>query len=137
MTPAAIKTILVVDDDREVLTMAEDMLTTMGYTVIGTIDPGAALHHARMPGAIDLLLSDVAMPLMDGAQLAREFRQIRPDAKVLFMSAYNVHEVEVYGVELAPGQPFLQKPFTMDALQHTVQAALLYGSPQPRVRSGR
>jgi len=103
MTSAATKTILVVDDDRDVLSMAEDMLRTMmRYTVIGTIDPGVALRHALMPGAIDLRLTDVAMPLMGGGQLAQEFRQLRPNAKVLFMSAYDVLEVEVYGVKLRP-----------------------------------
>jgi len=140
MTSAATKTILAVDDDRDVLSMAEDMLRTMmRYTVIGTIDPGVALRHALMPGAIDLLLTDVAMPLMGGGQLAQEFRQLRPNAKVLFMSAYDVLEVEGYGVKLAPSEPFLQKPFTMDGLQHTVQAALVYGSPRPwpRARPGR
>jgi hypothetical protein len=139
LSPPAPKTILVVDDDREVLSMAEDMLRTMGYTVISTIDPVVALHHARMPGSIDLLVTDVVMPLMGGGQLAQEFRQIRPDAKVLFMSAYNVQEIEVYRVKLAPTEPFLQKPFTMDQLQQTVQAALMYGSPRPwpRARPGR
>ncbi len=57
------------------------------------------------------------MPLMGGGQLAEEFRVVRPNAKVLFMSAYNVESVEAYRVQLAPGEPFLSKPFTMDDLQ--------------------
>jgi len=75
--PAAIQTILVVDDDRGVLSVVEDMLRTMGYTVIGTGDPAVALRYARIPGAIDLLLTDVVTPLMRGSQLAQEFRVIR------------------------------------------------------------
>jgi len=81
-----------------------------------------------MPGAIDLLLTDVVTPLMRGSQLAQEFRVIRPGAKVLFMSAYNVHQVEAYRVKLAPGEPFLKKPFTMDELQR--------GEGGPRLPAG-
>src|SRR5256712_7858957 len=90
----ATETILVVDDDRGVLSVVEDMLRTLGYTVIGTVDPVVALRHARIPGAIDLLLTDVVTPLMRGSQLAQEVRVIRPGANVLFMSASNVHQIE-------------------------------------------
>src|SRR6267378_137872 len=131
---AAPQTILVVDDDRGVLSAVEDMLQTMGYTVIGTVDPVVALRYARIPGAIDLLLTDVVTPLMRGGQLAQEFRVIRPGAKVLFMSAYNAHQVEAYRVNLAPGEPFLKKPFTMDELQSAVKAALVYRPPPTWLR---
>src|SRR5712691_2516906 len=126
---AATQTILVVDDDRGVLSVVEDMLRTMGYTVIGTGDPVVALRYARMPGAIDLLLTDVVTPLMRGGQLAQEFRKVRPEDKVLFMSGYNAEAAEAYRVELAPGEPFLKKPFTMDELQRAVTAALAYRPP--------
>jgi DNA-binding NtrC family response regulator len=127
-------TILVVDDDREVLSVAEDMLRITGYTVIATVDPLAALRSARLPGSIHLLLTDVVMPLMGGGQLAQKFREIRPEAKVLFMSAYTVEAVEAYRVELAPGEPFLKKPFTMDDLQRAVEAALVYQPPATWLR---
>ena len=131
---APTETIVVVDDDAEVLAVAEDMLRSMGYTVISTVDPRVALRFARFPGPIDLLLTDVVMPLMGGGPLAQEFRKIRPKAKVLFMSAYNVESVEAYRVELAPGEPFLKKPFTMDELQRAVQAALVYQPPATWLR---
>jgi len=126
---AAIQTILVVDDDRGVLSVVEDMLRTMGYTVIGIGDPVVALRYAYPWGAIDLLLTDVVTDQMLGSQLAQEFRVIRPGVKVLFMSAYNVHQVEAYRVKLAPGEPFLKKPFTIDELQSAVKAALVYRPP--------
>jgi DNA-binding NtrC family response regulator len=127
---APTETILVVDDDPEVLSVAEDMLRTMAYTVISTVDPRGALRFARThPGTIHLLLTDVVMPLMGGGQLAQEFRKIRPDAKVLFMSAYNVEAVEAYRVQLAPGEPFLKKPFTLAGLEQTARAAVLYRLP--------
>ena len=128
------ETILVVDDDPEVLSVAQDMLRTMGYTVISTVDPRAALRSARLPGSIHLLLTDVVMPLMGGGQLAQEFREIRPEAKVLFMSAYTVEAAEAYRVELAPGEPFLKKPFSTDELQSAVKAALVYRPPATWLR---
>src|SRR5713101_8277201 len=126
---AATQTILVVDDDRGVLSVVEDMMRTMGYTVIGTGDPVVALRYARMPGAIDMLLTDVVTPLMRDGQLTQEFREIRRGAKVFFTSAHNVHQIEAYRVKLAPGEPFLKKPFTMDELQSAVKAALVYRPP--------
>jgi two-component system cell cycle sensor histidine kinase/response regulator CckA len=131
------ETIVVVDDEREVLSVAEGMLLTMGYTVLSTLDPRVALRFARThPGEIDLLLTDVVMPLMGGGQLAREFRGIRPTGKVLLMSRHDVEAVETYHVKLAPGEPFLKKPFTIADLQNAVKAALAYRPPAwPRARS--
>ncbi len=129
-TETPTKTILVVDDDLRVLSVAEDILRSMSYSVISTIDPHVALQSARdYPGAIHLLLTDVTMPLGSGIQLAAEFRMIRPEAKVLFMSGYNVGTVEAHRLQLAPAEPFLKKPFTMDDLQSAVKAALVYRPP--------
>ena len=105
--------------------------------VLTTEDPRAALRLARTsPEPIDLLLTDVVMPLMNGLELAEEFRGIRPEAKVLFMSAYSTESVEDYRIRLAPGEPFLAKPFTMTELESKVRAALVYRPPSswPRVK---
>jgi CheY-like chemotaxis protein len=137
ISSAPTKTILVVDDEPEILSVAEDMLRMLGYTVTSAVDPRAALRFARThPGEIHLLLTDVVMPLMGGGQLAQEFRLIRPEAQVLFMSAYNVEAVEAYRLNLASGEPFPKKPFTMGELRHAVQAALVYRPPTgwPRAR---
>src|SRR5712691_4476910 len=81
-TETQTKTILVVDDDLRVLSVAEDILRSMSYSVISTIDPGVALQSARdYPGAIHLLLTDVTMPLGSGTQLAAEFRASVPRPK--------------------------------------------------------
>jgi len=126
---APTETILVVDDEPEVLSVAEDMLHMLGYTATSAVDPRGALRLARAhPG--DLSASGGRGDALDGgAQLAQEFRLIRPEAKVLFMSAYNVEAVEAYRVTLGPGEPFLKKPFTMGELQRTVRAALVYRPP--------
>ncbi len=83
--PAA--TILVVDDDREVLSLAVDLLRSAGYTVVGTADPSQALQLARDHAKLlDLLLTDVVMPLKSGLRLASEVRAIRPEVKILLIS---------------------------------------------------
>ncbi|HEV8532571.1 MAG TPA: response regulator [Methylomirabilota bacterium] len=124
------ETILVVDDDPEMLGFVADALRMQGYTVLATIDPREALRWARThPGPIHLLLSDVVMPLMHGGELAQEVRAILPGIKVMFMSGASPAEVADHGIGLAFGQPYLAKPFTVAALTNKVRAALDYRSP--------
>ena len=81
------ETILLVDDNLEVLALAADILRASGYAVLSTRDPREALRIARTRGGpLHLLLTDVVMPLMSGRQLAEELRGIRSEVKVLFMS---------------------------------------------------
>ncbi len=125
--PKPAETILVVDDDREVLSLAVDLLRSAGYTVVGTADPSQALQLARTHAQpLDLLLTDVVMPLKSGLQLASDVRAIQPEVKVLLMSAYRTQEIDDYRIREAPGGPFLDKPFTVVALERTVRAALDY-----------
>ena len=134
-SPEPRETILVVDDEPEVLSMASDMLRAFGYRVLSTGDPREALRLARSStDPIHLLLSDVVMPLMNGGELARQLRAIRPDVRVLFMSAYSTEFVEDYGVRLGPGEPFLVKPFGLAELKSKVRAVLDYRSPFLRPR---
>ena len=129
------ETILVVDDDPEVLSLAVDILRMAGYTVLGTGDPRHALRLARTHAEpLHLLLTDVVMPLMSGLELAAEVRAIRPEVKILPMSAHRTEEIEDYRARLAPGEPFLDKPFTIPALERAVRAALAYRAPVPRPR---
>ncbi len=84
-------TILVVDDDPSVGSLVRDILGSEEYLVLFTHDPVEAMHLARQrPGDIDLLLVDVVMPLMDGRELARRVLALRPTAKVLLMSGYEI-----------------------------------------------
>ena len=125
--PTPAPTILVVDDDRQVLSLAVDLLRSAGYTVLGTADPSQALQLARNHAQpLDLLLTDVVMPLKSGLQLASEVRAIRPEVKVLLMSAYRTQEIDDYRIREAPGGLFLDKPFTLVALERTVRTALDY-----------
>ena len=124
------QTILVVDDEPEVLSMAADLLRMIGYTVLSAGDSLEAIRIARTrSGPLDLLLTDIVMPVMSGRDLADEIRIVRPSIKILFMSAYSPASIEAYRVKLGPGEPFLAKPFTMAQLRETVRHALVYRPP--------
>ncbi|HUO62777.1 MAG TPA: response regulator [Terriglobales bacterium] len=118
------------DDEPEVREVAVDMLEMKGYKTLATSDPMVAVQIARTEaGPIQLLLTDVVMPIMNGRQLSEQIRVIRPGIKVLFMSAYSTQTVDDYGVRIAPGAPFVMKPFTMETLATQVRAILDYRSP--------
>jgi two-component system, cell cycle sensor histidine kinase and response regulator CckA len=128
--PPRTETILVVDDDREMLGFVGDALEMHGYTVLTTTDPREALRWARQRSEpIHLLISDVVMPLMHGRDLAEELRKIIPGIKVIFMSGASPSEVADHGIGLAFGQPYLSKPFTIATLANKVRATLDYRSP--------
>jgi len=131
-TPSAppTETILIVDDEIQVLTLVAELLRAQGYAVLSTWDPEEALRLARAhTGSIHLLLSDLVMPVMTGPELATEIHAVHPNMKVLFMSAYSIETAEDYNVRLAPGEPFLGKPFSIAGLQRTVRYALDYEGP--------
>jgi CheY-like chemotaxis protein len=117
--------ILIVDDEPEVLALTTSILRAEGYTIVATGDPREALRIARArPEPLDLLLTDVVMPGMNGRELARRLRVFRPGIKVLFMSAYSAETVENFGIRLAPGEPFVVKPFAVADLANKVRAVL-------------
>jgi CheY-like chemotaxis protein len=125
-----VETILIVDDEPEVRAVARDMLKAQGYTTLDTGDPTLALRIARTESQpIHLLLTDVVMPLMNGRELVDQMRVIRPGIKFLYMSAYSTETIEDYGIRLAPGEPFVLKPFTIHSLTSTVRTVLDYRSP--------
>jgi len=117
--------ILIVDDEPEVLALTTSILRAEGYTIVATGDPREALRIARSrPEPLDLLLTDVVMPGMNGRELAGRLRVLRPGIKVLFMSAYSAETVENFGIRLAPGEPFVVKPFAVADLANKVRAVL-------------
>lgn len=133
LTPSATETILVVDDEPEVLNLAADTLEMKGYTVLKTVDPCEALDMARRCSRpVHLLLTDIMMPPMSGVKLASELRAMRPAMKVLLMSAYTTEQVEDHGVWRVPGIPLLVKPFGLRELHSKVRAVLDYRSPFSR-----
>ena len=130
--PKPTETILVVDDDPEVLALAVDILEMAGYTVLNTLDPRHALRLARGHGEpLHLLLSDVVMPLMNGLQLAVEVQALRPEVKILLMSAYRTKEIDDYRMRLGLQGLFLDKPFTVAALTRAVRSLLADRASMP------
>ncbi|MGH7537838.1 MAG: PAS domain S-box protein [Gemmatimonadales bacterium] len=113
-------TVLLVEDEHGVRHLARDVLTRYGYHVLEAVDSVDALRLAEThPGPIELLLTDVVMPGMSGAELANRFLSIRPGACVLYASGYTEEAIVHHGVRNA-GVPFLQKPFEPDELVRKV-----------------
>ncbi|HAC68070.1 MAG TPA: hybrid sensor histidine kinase/response regulator, partial [Pseudomonas sp.] len=108
------KTVLVVEDEPVVRQMVVDLLRELGYATLQAEDARAALPLLESQRPIDLLLSDVGLPGMNGRQLAEIARQRRPGLRVLFATGYaeGAH-LEGY---LDPGMTLITKPFNLDAL---------------------
>jgi len=118
------ETVLVVEDEAPVRSVARQVLERHGYTVLEAPSAEAALDIAtRYSGAIHLLLTDVVMPGLNGRQLATRLADLRPDARVIFMSGYTDDAVTRHGV-LEPGSAYVQKPFTPDAIARKVREVL-------------
>ena len=118
------ETILLVEDEPAILDMAGLMLEQMGYRVIKANSPFEAIHLARgCSGKIDLLMTDVVMPEMNGWELAKKLHTIQPAIKQLFTSGYTSMAIAQPDV-LDEGVHFIQKPFTMQDLSVKVREAL-------------
>ncbi|MHB8790815.1 MAG: PAS domain S-box protein [Desulfobulbaceae bacterium] len=118
------QTILLVEDEPAILSMTTMMLEQLGFTVLAAGSPGEALRLAeRHPGQIDLLMTDVIMPEMNGRDLAKNLLVLYPCLNRLFMSGYSADVIAPHGV-LDEGVHFLQKPFSMQDLTAKVRAAL-------------
>jgi CheY-like chemotaxis protein len=114
--------ILVVDDESIVRRVAQQLLSTEGFRVFEAQDGGEALEVLDYMGTVDLVITDIVMPRMDGATFVRELLDAYPDQKVLYMSA---HPAEVLVKHSAGLQfPFLAKPFTRAELLSKVYEAL-------------
>ncbi|HTD71386.1 MAG TPA: PAS domain S-box protein [Gemmatimonadales bacterium] len=118
------ETVLVVEDEAPVRSVARQVLERHGYTVLEAPSAEAALDiTTRYSGTIHLLLTDVVMPGLNGRELASRLATLRPDARVIFMSGYTDDAVTRHGV-LEPGSAYVQKPFTPDAIARKVREVL-------------
>lgn len=117
-------TILIVEDNDMVRTMAVELLETAGYRVLVADRPSVARNIAQEKSAeIDLLLTDVMMPEMNGPDLYEHLHVDLPELKVLYISGYT-NEVSVHNGTLQETVNFLQKPFTIERLLERVRQAL-------------
>jgi CheY-like chemotaxis protein len=115
--------ILVVEDDPLMRRLSCDALRELGYTVLESESPAAALTLAADTPGIKLLFTDVVMPEINGKKLADEVLKKRPDLKVLFTTGYTRNAV-VHGGVLDPDVNFISKPFTIEQLASKVRAIL-------------
>jgi two-component system cell cycle sensor histidine kinase/response regulator CckA len=113
-------TVLVVDDEPDVLRLIQSFLAGQGYDVIAVRSADKAIKaFALLPRRPDLLLTDVVMPGMSGPMLVDHLLGIEPDLKVLFMSGYDDRQVvQRYVVE--KGFRLISKPFTVRDLQSAI-----------------
>jgi PAS domain S-box-containing protein len=117
------ETILLVEDDPAVLKMTEAFLSRYGYQVVSAATPTEALQRVTTMARLDLLLSDVIMPEMNGRELSARVAALKPDAKVLYMSGYPGEVLSERG-QLQKGIRLVPKPFTAAALIASVRETL-------------
>jgi two-component system cell cycle sensor histidine kinase/response regulator CckA len=124
------ETILLVEDNEQVRQLTYSVLADCGYKVLPAAGPeeGLALCHANHPD-IELLVTDVILPGMNGPQLAEQVTRISPRTRVLYISGYTSDAIAHYGV-LDPGLWFLAKPFSVSELVAKIREVLDAEAPE-------
>jgi two-component system cell cycle sensor histidine kinase/response regulator CckA len=126
-------TVLIVDDEPQLVTLVARMLASEGYDLLTATSPAQALATGAECGRpIDLLLSDLCMPEMTGRMLATEMRKTWKDLRVLYLTGYSD---DLFGTttELNPHEAFLEKPITAAAIREAVSLHLYRTlTPPPR-----
>jgi PAS domain S-box-containing protein len=118
------ETVLIVEDQADLLELAKNSLEEYGYGVLTASGPGEGIQLCeRYQGKIHLLLTDVVMPVMNGKELRDKILTIKPDIRTIFMSGYAANVIAHRGV-LDEEVDFIQKPFTPYALAKKVHDVL-------------
>ncbi|MFN3770613.1 MAG: response regulator [Ectopseudomonas guguanensis] len=115
---ASAKTILLVEDDNVVRELTAEVLSEFGYRVHALRDGPSALDFLRSAQQVDLLMSDIGLPGMDGRELVEAARQLRPTLSVLFASGYDERELleEVRARDSAAATGSIVKPYDLKLL---------------------
>jgi signal transduction histidine kinase len=122
--PMGRETILLVEDDKKLLKLATSMLMKLGYEVLAVDNPVEAVEISRKAsGAIDLVLTDVVMPGLNGSQMYEQIATIRPGIRCLFMSGYTADIIAHHG-QLKEGCCFLEKPFNLITMARKIREVL-------------
>jgi PAS domain S-box-containing protein len=123
-SPRGTETVLLVEDEVSILSMIANILEKQGYTVMSTESSVEAVElAASFNGRIDLLLTDVIMPKLNGKDLSAIIRKDRPDLRVIFMSGYTADVIHKSDIERIDGR-FIQKPFSNEDLLKTIREIL-------------
>ncbi|HDL52853.1 MAG TPA: response regulator, partial [Proteobacteria bacterium] len=118
------ETILVVEDEELILEFIKEALGTYGYHILGAGSPEDAIELCeKQETGIDLLLTDVVMPSMNGKELADRVKAFFPGIGTIFMSGYTV-DVVAHRSILEKGVNFVQKPFNLETLGRTIREVL-------------
>ena len=122
--------VLLVEDDPSVRLLVCDVLNDLGYEVWQAPDGQAAIALAQTMPRIDLLISDVGLPGMNGRQLADILRGDRPDLRILFITGY-AERAAIRGEFLGQGMEMIAKPFAMDVLSAKIREMIEAPAPTP------
>jgi CheY-like chemotaxis protein len=114
---------LVVEDEPVVRGLIVEVLSELGYTAIEAPDGPKAVEILQSRRQIDLLITDIGLPGLNGRQVADAGRALRPDLKVLFMTGYAENAALASGF-LDPGMEMITKPFSMESLAARLRAIL-------------
>jgi DNA-binding NtrC family response regulator len=118
------QTILLVEDEEMVRTLMCEVLERAGYRVLPCSHPQEGIEVSRQHvGQIDLLLTDVVMPGMNGRDMANQILEILPELRVVFMSGYAEHVLTHEGA-VDPKFEYLQKPFALQTLMRKLERVL-------------
>jgi PAS domain S-box-containing protein len=115
------ETVLVVEDEPVVRGVIMEMLGEQGYRMLEAVDGPSGLRILRTNERIDLLITDVGLPGINGRQLADQARETRPDLKILFITGY-AESVAIADGFLQPGMEMITKPFDLDNLSRRIRA---------------
>ncbi|MHC1728882.1 MAG: PAS domain-containing protein [Syntrophobacteraceae bacterium] len=124
LPPVGKETILIVEDEEAIMNLGKTILQRLGYTVLTASTPGKAIQTVtEYSGDIQLLITDVVMPEMNGRVLAEQLSSIKSGLKCLFMSGYTSDAIAHHGI-LDEGVHFIQKPFSVKEIAERVRETL-------------
>jgi DNA-binding NtrC family response regulator len=117
------KSILVLDDEPDIVTIIEQSLQGIGFRVSAFTDPIVALEyfHSNFKDCCSIVISDIRMPGMNGYEFIKKVKRIKPECKIILMSAFDINNVEF--LNILPGitiDTFLQKPFSIRKLKDLI-----------------
>jgi DNA-binding NtrC family response regulator len=119
---------LVVDDEPMILEILSELCGSLGMRVSEAANGEDALRHIETDPEIEVLVTDVRMPGLDGPALVREALLLRPDVKVIFVTGYTTYRSSAW--------PILRKPFDLDELEEALRRALMQQGLPPSSTEG-
>jgi CheY-like chemotaxis protein len=123
------KSILVLDDEPDIATIVKKFLQDLGFRVSAFTDPVVALEYLKsnFRDCCSLTISDIRMPGMNGYEFVKKVKEIKPECKIILMSAFEINDIELSKV--LPGfriDAFLQKPFSIRKLNGLIMEKCTY-----------